>query len=87
MRNIVKISFFAVAVMMSTSCADFLDPYPYGKLSEEDFWEHQDAVQGLVGQCYDYMQRNYNNNNGFYLDGATDERDLHMRWQSWLPEL
>ncbi|MBC5642784.1 RagB/SusD family nutrient uptake outer membrane protein [Parabacteroides sp. BX2] len=73
MKNIVKTSLFAVVVMMSTSCADFLDPYPYGRLSEEDFWERQDAVQGLVGQCYDYMQRNYNHNNGFFLDGATDD--------------
>ncbi len=48
MKNIVKTSLFAVVVMMSTSCADFLDPYPYGRLSEEDFWERQDAVQGLV---------------------------------------
>lgn len=37
MKNIVKTSLFAVVVMMSTSCADFLDPYPYGRLSEEDF--------------------------------------------------
>jgi hypothetical protein len=30
-------------------------------------------VQGLVGQCYDVMPRNYNDNEGVYLDGATDD--------------
>lgn len=73
MKNIVKTSLFTLAVLVNTSCADYLDPYPYGRLSEEDFWNRQDAVQGLIGQCYDYMQRNYNHNNGFYLDGATDD--------------
>ena len=73
MRNIVKIGFLTFAVMTATSCSDFLDPYPYGRLSEDDFWDRQNAVQGLVGQCYNNMQRNYNYNNGFYLDGATDD--------------
>ena len=61
------------ALGIFTSCAEFLDPYPYGRLSEEDFWKRQDAVQGLIGQCYDYMKRDYNNNEGYYLDGATDD--------------
>ncbi len=30
-------------------------------------------VQGLIGQCYEYMPRNYDNNEGAFLDGATDD--------------
>lgn len=73
MKNIIKTGFLVWAVIMNTACTDFLDPYPYGSLSEEDFWNRQDAVQGLVGQCYDYMQRNYNTNSGYFLDAATDD--------------
>lgn len=73
MKKIIKSSFLMLGLLATASCTDFLDPYPYGRLSEEDFWKRQDAVQGLVGQCYDYMQRNYNYNNGYFLDGATDD--------------
>lgn len=58
------------------SCKDYLEPYPNGDISSEEIWEYQNIVQGLVGQCYDYMDNNdgrgYNNNNGAYLDCATD---------------
>lgn len=55
-----------------SSCADYLDQYPYGNYTEEENWKNQAFVQGLVGQCYEYMTRDYNNNEGYYLDGATD---------------
>jgi hypothetical protein len=35
-------------------------------------WEYQDMVQGLVGQCYDNMSRNYDNNEGAYFDCVSD---------------
>lgn len=58
------------------SCKDYLEPYPNGDISSEEIWKYQDIVQGLVGQCYDYMDNNdnrgYDNNNGAYLDVATD---------------
>lgn len=58
------------------SCNDYLEPYPNGDISSEEIWKYQDIVQGLVGQCYDYMDNNdnrgYDNNNGAYLDVATD---------------
>lgn len=73
MKDIVKSGLLALAFITSTSCVDFLDPYPYGRVPEEQFWKNQDAVQGLIGQCYDYMERNYNNNKGYLLDGATDD--------------
>ncbi len=54
------------------SCEDFLEPYPKGDYTTDDLWEYQNMVQGLIGQCYDNMPRNYNDNEGAYLDGATD---------------
>jgi len=63
---------FWVIVLLFSSCVKYLDPYPNGDVSDEDLWNYQARVQGLVGQCYDYMPQNYNDNEGAYLDGATD---------------
>ena len=60
-------------LLLSVSCGKFLDPYPNGDRSDEDIWLYPDMVQGLVGQCYDNMPRNYDNNEGTFLDGATDD--------------
>jgi hypothetical protein len=54
------------------ACDDFLDPYPSAIRSEEYIWTNQSTVQGLIGQCYDFLSANYNDNEGAYLDGATD---------------
>lgn len=68
--------YLATTLLALSSCADFLDPYPYGSFPEEDFWKNQSAVQGLVYQCYGYMKKDYNNNEGYFLDGATDDAVL-----------
>jgi hypothetical protein len=54
------------------SCTEFLEPYPNAGYSSEDLYDYQDMMQGLIGQCYEYIPRNYNDNEGAYLDGATD---------------
>lgn len=54
------------------SCNDFLDPYPSAIRSEDYIWSNQNAVQGLIGQCYDYMPSNYSDNEGAYFDCATN---------------
>ncbi|GHB62570.1 RagB/SusD family nutrient uptake outer membrane protein [Persicitalea jodogahamensis] len=69
----VSTAFILLIGTLLTSCVDYLDPYPNGNRDSEDLWEYQDMVQGLVGQCYDYMPRNYNDNEGVYLDGASDD--------------
>jgi len=69
-KNILSLALAALAL---TSCVDYLEPYPNGNRTTEDIWKYQDMVQGLVGQCYDVMPRNYNDNEGVYLDGATDD--------------
>lgn len=56
-----------------SSCTKYLDAYPNGDKTEEQIFEYQDMVQGLVGQCYDNMPRNYNDNEGVQLDWATDD--------------
>jgi starch-binding outer membrane protein, SusD/RagB family len=55
-----------------SSCNNYLEPYPNGDISTEDLWTFQARVQGLIGQCYDNMPLLYNNNEGVYLEGATD---------------
>ncbi len=62
-----------VIAVCIASCADFLDPYPNGDRSEDDIWEYQDMVQGLIGQAYDYLSRGYDNNEGAYFDCISDD--------------
>src|SRR5450759_3139242 len=42
-------------------------------MSTDNLWTFEARVQGLVGQCYDNMSLLYNNNEGVYIDGATDD--------------
>lgn len=63
-------------LLVVSSCEKFLDPLPKDDHSFEDMWKYQDFVQGLIGQCYDNMSRNYDDNEGAYLDGATDNAVL-----------
>jgi len=67
-----KIILLGVIAVFLGSCVDYLDPYPNGDRSRDDIWEYQDMVQGLVGQCYDNMPRNYNDNEGAYFDCVSD---------------
>jgi starch-binding outer membrane protein, SusD/RagB family len=72
-KSAVRATFILLIGALMASCVDYLDPYPNGNRDSEDLWQYQDMVQGLVGQCYDYMPRNYNDNEGVYLDGASDD--------------
>lgn len=73
MINIKSIFSILLVAGVFSSCVDYLEPYPNGNRTTEDIWKFQDMVQGLVGQCYDNMPRNYNDNEGVYMDGATDD--------------
>jgi hypothetical protein len=68
-----KLTILGLFLILFASCTDFLEPYPNGDYSGDDIWEYQNMVQGLIGQCYEYMPRNYDNNEGAFLDGATDD--------------
>ena len=63
-------------LLSAGSCKDYLEPYPNGIRTGEDIWKYQENVQGLIGRSYDYMSLNYNNNEGAYLDGATDDAEI-----------
>ena len=66
-------------MVLLASCQNYLTPYPNGNYDDELLWENQLLVQGLVGWCYDQVNsnvRNYNDNEGAYLDGATDDAVL-----------
>ena len=65
-----------LTLIFVNSCVNFLEPYPNADYQSEDIWEYQEMVQGLINRCYDYMPRNYNDNEGAYLDGATDDAEL-----------
>jgi starch-binding outer membrane protein, SusD/RagB family len=70
--NTKRILLSGLLLMIISSCVKFLDPLENNDRSEEEMWKFQDYVQGLVGICYNNMAINYNDNEGAYLDGATD---------------
>jgi hypothetical protein len=63
-------------LVIFSSCSDYLNPYPNGNKTEEDIWDYQANVQGLVGRAYDYMSQNYDDYEGAFLDGATDDAEI-----------
>jgi starch-binding outer membrane protein, SusD/RagB family len=74
-----KILLFGLFVVLLGSCGKFLDPYPQGNYDSEQIWKFPEQINGLIGWCYDQVNsnvRNYNDNEGAYLDGATDDAVL-----------
>ena len=71
--NTKNVVILALMCLFLASCVNYLEPYPNGNRTTEDIWKYQDMVQGLVGQCYENMPRGYNDNEGVYLDGTTDD--------------
>ncbi len=69
----IKIFYFIAILFIAvfTACVD-LDPSPNNEISDEELWKYPDAVQGLIGGCYDLLSRSYDDNEGAYLDCATD---------------
>lgn len=67
----IYIIIFATMVFMP-SCNKFLDPYPSAIRDESYILKSPTAMQGLIGQCYEWISTNYNNNEGAYLDCLTD---------------
>jgi hypothetical protein len=77
-KKIIMFVFFAALI---ASCKNYLEPWPNGNYDDEQLWEYQNFVQGLINRCYDNIgeasvggsTRNYNDNEGIYLDGVTDD--------------
>lgn len=72
MKKKYNLIFGCAVLCLAVSCSDFLKPYPSAIRDEDYVLEASYTMQGLVDQCYEYMSRNYNNNEGAYLDCATD---------------
>lgn len=62
---------FTLAALSVAAC-DFLEPYPSAIRSEEYVLKSPTAMQGLIGECYEWISTNYNNNEGAYMDCLTD---------------
>lgn len=69
-KNILVLAGFVLVAL--SSCVHYLDPYPNGQRTDVDLWRYPDMVQGLIGQMYSGIPKNYDNNEGAYLDCATD---------------
>jgi starch-binding outer membrane protein, SusD/RagB family len=73
-----------ILLVIVSSCKNYLDPWPNGNYDSETIWNYQNLVQGLINRGYDNIAassvgsstRNYNDNEGIYLDGATDNAVL-----------
>ena len=72
MKGLTKNIFLAVFALATCSCSGFLDPYPSAIRSEEYVLTSPTAMQGLIGECYEWISTNYNNNEGAYMDCLTD---------------
>ncbi len=70
-----------VLALLAGSCKDYLEPWPNGNYDNENLWEYPNMVQGMINRLYDNIdaysvgnsRRNYNDNEGTYLDGVTDD--------------
>lgn len=71
-----------VSTILLSACVDFLEPLPNGTVPEDDLWNRPAHIEGFVGHAYSYIPKNYNNNRGFYLDGATDDAVITNRMHS-----
>ncbi len=69
-----KIILFGFLLISFYSCVDYLEPYPNADRDGDKLWKYATNIQGLVGQAYEYVNttRNYSDNEGIFLDGATD---------------
>lgn len=71
-----KILFILSLLFIASSCTNYLDPYPNADRDGEQLWNYATNVQGLIGQAYEGINsnnRNYRDNEGAFLDGATDD--------------
>lgn len=67
------------SAMLLPACTDFLEPLPNGTVPEDEIWNRPAHIEGFVGHAYSYFPKNYANNRGFYLDGATDDAVITNR--------
>lgn len=67
-----KTVYIICSLILAVSCKGFLDPYPSAIRDEQFVTSSPTTMQGLIGECYEWISTNYNNNEGAYLDCLTD---------------
>lgn len=72
MKKTFNILICAAVLAAIPSCKGFLDPYPSAIRDEAYILTSPTAMQGLLGECYEWISTNYNNNEGAYMDCLTD---------------
>ena len=75
MKTKKSIIFLGVLALLLGSCKDYLEPWPNGNIDNENIWEYQSTVQGIINRCYDNIgtgNKCYDDNESAYLDGVTD---------------
>lgn len=83
MKKIKLISSLVLGLSVVSSCKNFLDPYPSAIKSEEYILSSPTGMQGLIGECYEWISTNYNNNEGAYMDCLTDNAVRTSRTDSY----
>lgn len=72
MKTISAAAVAAISALALSSCSGFLDPYPSAIRDEAYVVSAPTTMQGLIGECYEWISTNYNNNEGAYMDCLTD---------------
>ena len=62
--NAKKIILLGIITVLIASCSDYLEPYPGAVRTGDDLWKYPEMARGLIGQAYDFIPTNYNNNEG-----------------------
>ncbi len=81
MRKILM-SLFSLAVLVS---CDFLAPLPNGHYTDENIDEYPSLIRGYVEKSYNLIQKRYDVNEHFYVEGATDNAVLTSE-TNWLTQ-
>ena len=72
MNTVKKAALAATMIFAVSSCSGFLDPYPSAIRDGDYVVSAPTTMQGLIGECYEWISTNYNNNEGAYMDCLTD---------------
>lgn len=67
-----KALYITAILFAAAACDGFLDPYPSAIRDEAYVISSPTTMQGLIGECYEWISTNYNNNEGAYMDCLTD---------------
>ena len=71
------ILFFALAVLLAGGCNKFLDQFPSGAYTDENYTDYPELVRGYIEKAYSLRPSNYLSSPGMACDGYAD----NMVWR------